>query len=78
MSHLVIPDLEQTLLEQLQQRARRHGRTPEGEAKEILSQALHEPGRDSWSAVDAIHDRLAASDRTFSDSADLLREDRER
>lgn len=31
-----------------------------------------------WSLVDAIHDRLTASGRTFSDSADLLREDRDR
>jgi len=33
---------------------------------------------DAWEAVDAINDRLAASGRKFSDSADLLREDRDR
>jgi hypothetical protein len=32
----------------------------------------------SWTLVDVIYDRLAASARTFSDSADLLREDRGR
>jgi uncharacterized protein (DUF433 family) len=33
---------------------------------------------DVWAAVDAIFDRLSASDRSFSDSADMLREDRDR
>ena len=32
----------------------------------------------AWGPVDAIHDRLSASGRTFSDSVDLLREDRGR
>ena len=35
-------------------------------------------GADAWRQVDAIHDRLAAEGRIFSDSADLLREDRDR
>lgn len=34
--------------------------------------------RDAWAEVDAIYDRLAASGRIFSDSAELLREDRDR
>jgi uncharacterized protein (DUF433 family) len=34
--------------------------------------------KEAWAGVDAICDRLSASDRSFSDSADLLREDRDR
>ncbi|HBI45329.1 MAG TPA: hypothetical protein DDY78_21125 [Planctomycetales bacterium] len=33
---------------------------------------------DAWQSVDAIRARLAASGRKFSDSAELLREDRDR
>jgi uncharacterized protein (DUF433 family) len=31
---------------------------------------------DPWASVDAVYERLAASGRTFSDSAELLRSDR--
>lgn len=33
---------------------------------------------DPWAGSDAIHRRLASTGRTFSDSVDLIREDRER
>ncbi len=33
---------------------------------------------DPWARADAIRQRLAASGRTFSDSAELIREDRDR
>lgn len=32
----------------------------------------------TWARVDAIYSRLAATGRTFGDSAELLREDRDR
>ncbi len=35
-------------------------------------------GSDAWGPADAIHEPLAASGRTFSDSAELLQEDRDR
>jgi len=78
MTTLVIPDLDGAILTRLQERAATHGRTPETEAKAILTAVLQSPPADPWAKVRAIHDHLAASGRTFSDSADLLREDRER
>ncbi len=33
---------------------------------------------DPWAAIDAFRERLAASGRTFSDSTELIREDRDR
>jgi len=78
MAELVLTDVEHDVLDQLQMRATRHGRTPAEEAKAILSEALHGKGPEVWSPVDAIYDRLLATGRTFSDSADLLREDRNR
>ena len=47
-------------------------------AKAILVESLHHKRSDNWAQVDAIYERLAASGRTFTDSADLLREDRNR
>ena len=78
MTELMIRDLDEPLLQQLRRLASSHGRTAEAEAKAILEQALRPDGRDAWAPVDAIYRRLAASGRSFSDSAELLREDRER
>jgi len=36
------------------------------------------PAADPWAAINAFHRRLAASGRAFTDSADLIREDRVR
>ncbi len=78
MSQLTILDIDDSLMQRLQQRAAAHGQTVEAEARTILAQTLGTPEDDIWARVDAIHDRLAASGRAFSDSAELLREDRER
>jgi antitoxin FitA len=76
MAELVLPDVDESVLQHLRDRARSHGRSPAKEARAILADALRGSRTGPWSAVDAIYSRLAASGRTFSDSADLLREDR--
>jgi len=78
MQELVLTDVDDVVLQDLRERATRHGRTPADEAKAILAEALRSKGPDVWAPVDAIYLRLAASGRTFTDSADLLREDRDR
>ena len=78
MLELVLTDLNSTVLDHLRDRARRHGRTPTEEAKVILTEALGDKSAESWAPVDAIYERLAASGRTFTDSVELLREDRDR
>ena len=76
MSQLVIPDLDDATLARLRERAARHSRTVEAEVQAILAEALS--STDPWAGADAIFGELAASGRTFSDSADLIREDRDR
>jgi hypothetical protein len=78
MPELVLTDVDNIVLVHLQKRAAIRGRTPAEEAKVILAEALREKGPDFWAPVDAIYHRLAQSGRTFSDSVDLLREDRDR
>ncbi len=78
MQELVLTEVADVVLNDLRVRATRHGRTPAEEAKAILAEALRGKGHDVWAPVDAIYRRLAASGRTFTDSADLLREDRDR
>lgn len=78
MAELVLTEVDDVLLQGLRERATRHGRTPAEEAKAILAEALGSNRPDVWGPVDMIYQRLVASGRTFSDSADLLREDRDR
>jgi len=78
MPTIVIPDLDEALVRVLERRASRHGHTPEAEAKQILSEALRPSAAKGWEAVNALHQQLASSGRNFSDSTELLREDRER
>src|SRR5262249_43366495 len=77
MAELVLTDVDEDVIHHLEERARSHGRTPAEEARVILKEVLCARHPDPWAAADAIYDRLAASGRTFSDSADLLREDRD-
>jgi plasmid stability protein len=78
MADLVLTDVNDGVLHELRERATIHQRTPEDEAKAILSDVLGSKGRNGWERVDEIFNRLAASGRTFTDSADLLHEDRVR
>ena len=78
MAELVLTGVDDAVLHQLQERAARHGRTPDEEAKAILAESVGGKRPDAWAPVDAIYDRLAALGRTFSDSAELLRKDRDR
>ncbi len=78
MAELVLTDVDEVLLHHLQERAARHGRTLDQEAKAILAESVGRERRAVWTPVDAIYERLAASGRTFGDSAELLRKDRDR
>lgn len=78
MFQLTLSDIGDQLWAKLRERAKAHGQTPEAEAKAILTQALVSDRADRWAKVNAIRDRLAASGRTFSDSTELIAEDRSR
>src|SRR5205807_10560913 len=78
VSELVIPHVDDVVLDDLRQCAARHGRTTAEEARTILTNALRGDHVGAWATVDEIYERLAASGRNFTDSANLLREDRDR
>jgi plasmid stability protein len=78
MPELVIHDVEEVVLASLRDRASAHGRTAEAEAKVILGEALQARDKHAWRAVNELREKLRASGRIFSDSTELLREDRDR
>ncbi len=76
MSQLLVRDLDPETIERLKARARRHGRSLQGEVKAILEAATKLSMEEARQLADEWQARLAG--RTFSDSTDSIREDRER
>ncbi len=72
MATVTIRKLDGAIIEALKQRARANNRSLEGELRQILTDAAHDPR--------ALAERIAAltPDRPQTDSADLLRGDRRR
>jgi plasmid stability protein len=78
MAELVLTNVTEATISELRKRAAAHRRTAAEEAKSILSEVLTDRKSSGWTEVDAIYDSLSASRRKFGDSAELLREDRDR
>jgi plasmid stability protein len=79
MPDVLVRNVPQPLLEALKERSVRHRRSLQQELVSILEAAVQEvPRRTAAEVAAAVRERLAHSDRTFGDSAALVREDRER
>ncbi len=76
MSQRLVADVDDDLVRLLEERARRHGRSAEAEHRAILEDTL----RRGHAATVARAGRLVAElrGRTFTDSAELIRADRNR
>ena len=68
--------LEPDLAARLNNRARRHGISIEQEAHDVLAHGLRDDWESFWQKTEQI--QRALSGRQWSDSAELIREDRER
>lgn len=76
MAQILVRGLDESLVERLKQRARSQGRSLQAEAKMILEQAAK---LDVTTAQDLLAQfRGRFKGRKFSDSAKLIREDRDR
>lgn len=76
MEDIVLHDLDPGLVERLRQEAERHGRSIEAEAKLLLATSVGLSRAEALRLADQFRSQFAG--RVFSDSADLVREDRER
>jgi len=77
MAQLLVRGLEPETVERLKQRAKLHRRSLQGEAKIILEDAAQKVSMEEARAI-AERIRKSFKGRTFSDSAELIREDRDR
>lgn len=79
MAQILVRDLDEETVERLKKRARDDGRSLQSEVKHILSQAAQEPIVDMERARKMLEEfRKRFKGRKFSDSVELIREDRNR
>ena len=78
MAQILIRNLSEEVVERLKARAKTNGRSLQAEAKMILEQNARLDVNAFWEAADRIRKELEATGRTFSDSAELIREERDR
>jgi len=76
MARILIRDLDDETVRRLKERARRHGRSLQGEAKLILTQAAGISPGEARKLARQWQQKLAG--RKIPDSTDLVREDRQR
>ncbi|HBR50930.1 MAG TPA: hypothetical protein DEA71_12690 [Nitrospira sp.] len=77
MAQVLIRELSDQIVKRLKNRAKEHGRSLQAEVKIILEEAVpdYEQAR---KRIHTLRNKLKRSGKTFSDSADLIREDRDR
>ena len=77
MAQVLVRQLNEKVVNRLKKRAREHGRSLQSEVKTILEEAVPDY-EGAWKRIELIRAKLQRSGRKFSDSADLIREDRDR
>ena len=76
MPQLLVRDLEPGTVERLKLRAQRHGRSLQGEVKAILQAAATFSMSEAGSVAEQWQSKLSGG--AYHDSAEAIREDRER
>ena len=76
MAQILVRDVDPAMLGRLKQRAKRHGRSLQGEVRLILVEATDLSLKEASAVSERWHKRL--SGWRMSDSAALIREDRKR
>jgi antitoxin FitA len=76
MSQLLIRNLDEETIQSLKARAKRHNRSLQGEAKLILEEYARQPDEPATAIAERWQEYFAK--RAFSDSTELVRQDRER
>lgn len=77
MAQVLVRELSDQVVKRLKKRAKEHGRSLQAEVKTILEEAVPDYEQ-AWKRIDTLREKLRQSGKTFSDSADLIREDRDR
>ena len=77
MAQVLVRQLDNKVVVRLKKRAKEHGRSLQSEVKTILEEGVPDYEA-AWKRIEGFRKQLTKSARTFSNSADLIREGRER
>ena len=78
MTQLLVRDISEEIAAALKKQAAKNGRSAEAEHRAILEAALTQRSHDFWKEADRLRQELEDSGRTFTDSTQFIREDRDR
>lgn len=78
MANVLIRDIPDEVVKELKQRAKSHNRPLQQELRAILVETARRPYEDIAQRAAAIKLKLSGKGRSFTDSVELLREDRAR
>ena len=78
MSQLLVRNLQEKVVENLKQRAKLNHRSLQAEVALILENAAKVQPANFWNNANKIRKQLAQSKQSFSDSTELVREDRDK
>jgi plasmid stability protein len=78
MPNILVRDLDKKTIDKLKRRAERHNTSLQAEAKTILEESSRMDWEEFKKRADAFREKMIKSGRTFSDTTDMVREDRER
>lgn len=78
MAQVLVRNLTDKVVARLKKRAKTQGRSLQAEVKIILEEAAKDVPGEFWKEADRIREQLKRSGRTFSDSAVLIQEERDR
>jgi plasmid stability protein len=78
MSQLLVRNLQEEVVENLKQRAKLNHRSLQAEVALILENAAKVQPANFWNNANKIRKQLAQSKQSFSDSTELVREDRDK
>ena len=78
MAQVLVRNLDDKVVSLLKKRTEQRDRSLQAEVKMILEEAAQQDYTDFWKAADRIRERLKRSSRKFSNSAELIREGRNR
>ncbi len=78
MPQLLVRNLQEETVESLKQRAKANHRSLQAELALILENAATVQPASFWQSTAKIREQLAQTKKSFSDSTELVREDRDR
>ena len=78
MTDVLIRDLDDDVVDRLKVRAERNGRSLQAELKRLVEINARVSEEGFWKRVDDLAEAINEPGKTFTDSVELLREDRQR